>query len=628
MNQCIERSREAGRGVNMGRGGAWRRWFGATLIALGLLAMPSRGWTACKIQSIELPVTMVGSRAVATLGINGTDVRMIVDSGAFYSSLTHAAAQQLQLKVGPLPWGMRVEGLTGEIESGVTTVKRLQLLGGELSDVDFLVGGNGEGNGTLGLLGRNLLAVADAEYDLAHGVIRLMFPNDDCGAKSMAYWAEGKPVSQLDLLRDDRSKTPAIQAIAELNGKKLRVLFDTGARSLVSLKAAQRAGITDMKAAGKVYGAGRGDANAWTAAVDRLDLGGEAISNIRLIVADFEAKNIDMLLGIDFFLSHRIYVSKKQRRMYFTHNGGAVFALSALENAKTRAIQASAPDGAASDAEPAYADGPTDAAAYARRGAASAARLDFVRALADLDRACEMAPQVAEHFVRRGAVHEQMRQRALALKDYDTALQLEPTQAEARLRRAWLRASSQDRKGTLDDLQALDQTLAAQAHQRLQLAQLYERLGLTERALPQWSLWIAAHPHEITLDNALNSRCWARTMLNVELDQALDDCDKAIDLQSKNGGYYDSRAWLRLRRGELRKALADYERALTLKPDSAWSLYGRGIVRRKLGEAAAGQADIEAARQLLPVIDAQAGRHGLAADPQPAAAPGAASAGS
>lgn len=598
------------------RSSAWRNAICGTLVALGLTAlMPGRSWAACKIKSIEMPVTMVGSRAVATLGINGSDVPLFVDSGAFFSFLTLAAAQQLKLEVGSLPRGMRIEGLTGEVPAGLTTVKRLKLLDGEVPDMDFVVGGNDESTGTMGVIGRNLLAFTDIEYDLANGMIRLMFPNDDCGDLGMAYWAEGKPVSELNLLRDEsRPKTPAAEAVVLLNDKKLRVLFDTGARSMVSLSAAKRAGITDLKPAGKVRGAGRGEAEAWTGAVDSFELGSEKVLNIRLPVADFQLGRTDMLLGIDFFLSHRIYVAKKQRRMYFTYNGGPVFALSAVQNAK--ALAASPPASGASAPAPAPADGDEalDAAGYARRGAAASARLDFAQALADLDKACALAPEMAEYFARRGTVHEQLRQRQAALKDYDEALRLAPAQTEARLRRAWLRIAGKDLSGTQEDAQLLDQTLAPQSHQRLQLAQLYERLDQPERALAQWDQWIPAHPHDVALASVLNSRCWMQTLRNVSLDQAREDCEQAIDLQDKNPTYYNSRAWLRLRSGEWRKALADYERALKLKPDSAWALYGRGIVRRKLGEEDAGQADIEAARKLAPTIDAQTGRRGLAAD--------------
>ena len=36
-----------------------------------------------------------------------------------------------------------------------------------------------------------------------------------------------------------------------------------------------------------------------------------------------------MLIGADFFLSHRVYVANSQRKLYFTYNGGPVFNLTA-----------------------------------------------------------------------------------------------------------------------------------------------------------------------------------------------------------------------------------------------------------------------------------------------------------
>ncbi|HEY4081089.1 MAG TPA: aspartyl protease family protein [Burkholderiaceae bacterium] len=580
--------------------------------------LPKPASAACKLQTLELPVTMVGLRAVTTLGINGTEVPLIVDSGAFYSFLTHAAAQQLNLRIGSLPYGFRIEGLTGSVDAGLTTVKTVKVGNSEIPNVEFIVGGNAETNGTMGLLGRNFLAIADVEYDLAHGSIKLIFPNDDCSKTMMAYWAGDKPVGELELQDSNRSsKVPAIVGTARLNGKKLDVLFDTGALSSVSLSAAKRAGITDMKPNGRIYGAGRGNAESWTAVADKFELGGEAISNIRMEVADFSDNDFDMMLGIDFFLSHRIYVSKKQHRMYFTYNGGPVFLLSAVERAKAagHALPAGAANAESAASAAASADEPTDAVGYARRGAASAARLDYAHALADLDHACEMAPQVADYFVRRGAVHEMAGQQELAMRDFSAALRLDALLAEPRLRRAELRAQAKDREGAIQDLQMLDKILAPQASERLRIARLYQHLELHEAALPQWGLWIKSHPKDHELATVYNNRCWARMLLNVELKEALDDCDEAIDRNSDDGSYYDSRAWLRLRRGELRKARSDFDHALELRPKTSWSLYGRGIVRRKQGELAQGQADIEAARQLDKTIDDNAARYGLAADP-------------
>lgn len=589
--------------------GRWTDALMAALAALGLL-LPKIGWAACKVSMLEMPVTMVGRQPIATVGINGTQVKMLVDSGAFFSFLTDAAAEQLQLPVSRLPRGMAVEGLTGKVAARKTTVKQLQLLKGDIPNVEFVVGGNEPGSGAMGLLGRNLLVFADTEYDLAHGAIRFMFPNDECGDTHMAYWAGEKPVSELELRRDRISQVPAILATGQLNGVDLHLMFDTGAPvTLVSRAAALRSGITEatMKPVAPMGGIGRDVAKAWVAPVRKFELGGEAIENNQLSIVDFDIENADMLLGVDFFLSHRIYISKRQRRMYFTYNGGPVFALNTLDT----------PQAAVPDLLPATADGAPalDASGYARRGAASAARNDHAGALADLDRACELAPLQAEHFTQRGQVHQALKQWPQALKDFDTAVSLDAGQSEARMQRAWLRSLQGERDSVLNDLQSLHTTLPTQTHLRLQMASLYLGLDLPEQALVQWKLWIPSHPNDAGLEGVLNERCWTRTMLGIELDQALDDCNAALDRQPKNASYLDSRAWLRLRRGELRDALADYERALKIRPELAWSLYGRGIVRIRLGDVEAGRADIAAARKLVPAIDAQARRHGLAAEP-------------
>ena len=56
-------------------------------------------------------------------------------------------------------------------------------------------------------------------------------------------------------------------------------------------------------------------------------VGDEEIRNPRLRGGDTR-EGADMLLGADFFVSHRIYVSSTQRKMYFTYNGGRVFSAS------------------------------------------------------------------------------------------------------------------------------------------------------------------------------------------------------------------------------------------------------------------------------------------------------------
>ncbi len=593
---------------SMARRSMWGRVKASALVAV-VSALPMGSYAACQVQSLELPVKMVGSRAVATLGINGTPVPLVVDSGAFFSSLTDAAAEQLKLRLRRDP-ALRAEGLTGRVDVQTTTVEKLQLLKGELPGVQFMVGGNEPGAGTMGLIGRNILSASDTEYDLGHGVIRFLFPNDDCARSNMAYWAGSSPVTAIDLVIDYRSKVPAIRAPVKLNGTELVALFDTGARTIVTTRTARRAGVaeTDWKAAGLLYGAGRGTTESWTADFEKFEIGGEVIRGNRLHVADLELGDANMLLGIDFFLSHRIYVSKKQSKMFFTYNGGTVFALDRAE----------APNGPVPGIDPAASDGRAATAdELSRRASASAARQDYQIALADLDRACALESTSAPLFAQRGGLHVALKHPDKALEDFDRALALDPTDVDARGQRASLRFASNDRDGATADLDALDRALPPQAQMRFPMSQLRQALGQYAPALVELNQWLAAHPREVTRPQALNSRCWARAMLGIELDQALDDCDEAIDGDRGNANYRDSRGWVYLRLGRYDKALADFDRGLADRPGIASSLYGRGIAKARLGDAAQADVDLAAARKAQPDIEQRTPRIDATVAPVP-----------
>jgi len=588
-----------------------RRWCQSFALAACALLLPAAARAGCSIQTFELPVKMVGSRAIATVRIDGTDVPLVVDTGSLYSMLTDAAAAQLKLDVGTMPMGLGVRGLGGKFQTGLATVKKMELVGGSLPDVEFIVGGAEPGAGAMGLIGRNILSLSDTEYDLAHGVIRFVFPGDDCAGANMAYWAGDAAVAEIKLLRDDKrhSRLPPLRGVVKVNDRAELALFDSGATSLVSLRAAHQLGLkeSDMKRIGIAYGLDGKGARAWTAPFAKVDLGGEIVANNRLQVDDFDTDE-DMLLGIDFFLSHRIYVSNSRRRMFFTYNGGRVFMYNAADPATTAASSA--------ESDP---DAPLDADAYARRGAASASRGDFAGALADLDRACALAPTSAALLAQRGSIELALKQTAQARQDIDKALELDPGQADARLQRAMARAHDKDTDGALADLAALGKTLAPESPLRVQMGNLYMSLRAPALAVVQFDLWVPHHEHEFRIERTLYDRCWARVELGVDLDKAVDDCDAAVDADSKSGVYLAGRAWARLRHGVPAKARADFDRSLALRPDHALTLYGRGLAEQRLGDATAGQADLDAARKLDPKIDAEMARRGL--DRVPSAAP-------
>lgn len=577
-------------------------------VALWGLGTGAQAAPGCSLMKIaELPVKMSGLRPMVPAKVNGQDALFMADSGAFYSLMSESAAARFGLKRGTTPPGLLVRGVNGAASVQIYTAKDFTLADVPLKNVDFLVGGREVSDEAAGLLGQNILGAADVEYDLANGVIRLFKPKDCPDKANLAYWAGGKVASAL-VLAPTTLAEPHITASASVNGKPIRVLFDTGAStSVLKLSAAERVGISRddeaVRGAGIGYGLGRRGVESWISPVDSFAIGQEQVNNTRLRVGDITLDGADMLIGADFFLSHRIYISRTRRRLYFTYNGGPVFKL----DRETPVVAAAAPP--AKGGEPAPA--PADAAELGRRAAAYSARRDFPAAIADLTAAIKLEPTVAQHYYDRAVARLGAQQPIPAMGDLDQALKLKPEDGASRVLRGELLLAGGDTERARADLEAAAKAAPKDAI-RLRVAGVYQRADMFEPALVHLDAWIAAAlPKHDRLAEAYNARCWTRALWGRQLDLALSDCNAAIKQGLRNSAVLDSRGLVHLRRGELQEAIADYDVALKLQPKSAWSLYGRGLAKQKAGATAAGAGDIAAALALSPDLAKAGKRYGL-----------------
>ncbi len=395
------------------------------------------------------------------------------------------------------------------------------------------------------------------------------------------------------------------------------MIFDTGApTSVLTLKAAARAGIKPdspgVVIAGATAGFGKGTVASYVAPFSSFKIGEEEVRNTRLRIADVDLGYSDMLIGADFFLSHRIYVANSQRKLYFTYNGGPVFNLDGAKYPKSAAEAAAD----ASPKEPPVAGGGgDDAAEYSRRGMAFAARRDFDQAVAALTRACELAPDHPEYLYQRGMVYWQMQQAAPAMADFDRTLKLKPDDLPGLLARAQLLLQQREPLLAGADLDAADAIASKEADVRYSIAQTYERADLLGPAIRQYDLWIKFHAEDVRLPEALNSRCWARALRDLDLALALDDCNAALKRAAKSGPFYakvaDSRGLVRLRLGDYDKSIGDYDESLKLNPKNAWSLYGRGIAKLRKQKTQEGEADIAKAAAIWPQVAEEFKRRGI-----------------
>jgi predicted aspartyl protease len=301
----------------------------ACAVLLACLGGGARAEDACRmLQLAELPVRVIGAKATIPVKVNGHEALFFIDSGASTSVINSAWADRLGIKKR-IHFGYETRGIAGQqalrdADADTFTV-------GEMAfhHANFLVE---EGLPPVvgGVLGRNLLGGVDVEYDLGGKVVRL-FRLEHCQTMIPTYWARPEQINTVDLLGSDERNNAVVTDVF-VNGHRLRALWDTGAAaSLLSRSGAARAGLSPKSdgavPAGKVNGFGFDPPDSWIAPVDSFALGREQISHLHLRFIDKDSPSEDMLLGFDFFLSHRVFVAYSQHKVYFTYNGGPVFQL-------------------------------------------------------------------------------------------------------------------------------------------------------------------------------------------------------------------------------------------------------------------------------------------------------------
>jgi tetratricopeptide (TPR) repeat protein/predicted aspartyl protease len=593
-------------------------------------ALAGHAWaqTRCDIKEmLELPITMHGSLPFISAQLDGHDAALAVHSGAIYSRIMPALAAKLGTKPfpGPNVYG-KDKAVIGRYEA--VRVAEFRLGGTTMKNVDFLISRRDTGDGMDGLLGQNFLGFMDVEYDLANSELRFMKPTN-CGESSLAYWKNGVPASVLPIDVAQVEGGHYIVSRASVNGVELRVLFDSGvAHSVLSTDAARRAGVVPggpgVIAAGIL--AMEGGSQDWIGPFAHFSIGDEQLNNTRLHFGYVSSGyGVDMLLGADFFLSHRIYVANSQHKIYFTYNGGRVFDLTSPTLAARSDTEAdsdslgnSAPEASAVAGASARPEGVGDPALEAERlsraGLAFAARADLDRAIADLTQACKLAPMQAKYFYQRALIYRQAHKEDLALADFSASLALNSTDPEVLRARASVRLFLHDNPGATADYQAASVAAPSDSDLHYGIAQAYEFLGLQALAVAEYDLWIPMHKTDQKWSIALTMRCRDRALLNQALDLAAKDCDSALAYNPKYPLFLDNRGLLRLRQGDYKGSLADYNKGIDLNsklPWAPWAFYGRGVAELRLGMLNEGQADLAAAKNLQEDIGEQAAKYGI-----------------
>lgn len=139
-------------------------------------------------------------------------------------------------------------------------------------------------------------------------------------------------------------------------------------------------------------------------------------------------------------------------------------------------------------------------------------------------------------------------------------------------------------------------------------SEVYAEMGRYQEAMADVAVIFEIAPDE---PSSYNERCWVRAVANQELDVAMADCNKSLELRPNNASVLDSRGLANYKVGRLNEALADYSAAVSDDKNLMDALYMRGVIERKLGDTAKGDADIAEATEKFPILPGLIAAYGV-----------------
>lgn len=251
---------------------------------------------------------------------------------------------------------------------------------------------------------------------------------------------------------------------------------------------------------------------------------------------------------------------------------------------------------------------PKSAIALSYRGRFREVSGDLKGALADYDRAIMLEPS-GWLYRTRSSLRSGLGQVEGALADMAAASEIDPSDQYVASEQALLLS----RAGRPDDAVALLEDRIGNGGEdnavlTVALAEVLSRAGRADEALARLDSELKAKPGNPAL---LNGRCWTRGTMNREVDTALRECTKAIELADDPAPALDSRALVYFRLNRLEEAEADVDAALAASPGQAGSLFLRGIIRQQRGLPGAFES-LAAARRIEPDIEERYRLYGLA----------------
>jgi predicted aspartyl protease len=270
------------------------------------------------IRLAETAVAMLSNQPIVKVFANSAAVLLLLDTGAEATVLTPAAAQRIGAHHARVEGGRQMHGLTGDIPAGELELRNLTIGGVEVPRRRVRVGPieivNALSGPLDGVLGADILRSFDIDLDLP-GRRMSLYQGQSCPAASPA-WAQ--PYVRIAA---GRSPSNRLSFSVQLDGRRISALFDSGAQySVLSTRIALALGVTEAVLARDppvtVRGADGEQLSAHAHRFFRLEVDGEVIRNAEIDVTEISLNEADLVLGIDFLGSRRIWISYGSQQLF------------------------------------------------------------------------------------------------------------------------------------------------------------------------------------------------------------------------------------------------------------------------------------------------------------------------
>jgi predicted aspartyl protease len=269
----------------------------------------------------EIRVATLRNAPIVILLANGRPVTLLLDTGADSTILTPAAAQRIGAQPPRIEFSRQMRGLTGTLRTNEVELHSFSAGGVPIPWRRVLVASVNTPSLFLGpldgVLGADALSSFDIDLDLPHYRM-VLYSRQSCPDAAPA-WT--KPYARITA---GRSRGDHLFFPVQLDSRRIDAFFDTGSQlSVLSTGTALALGVTKAALARDrsviTRGAAAEQLSSRVHRFSKLEIGGEVVRHPEFVVTDVKLSDADLVLGIDFLISRRIWLSYGSQQIFLSH---------------------------------------------------------------------------------------------------------------------------------------------------------------------------------------------------------------------------------------------------------------------------------------------------------------------